>query len=67
MIKRKDGTRDKFYPNKDGYITLSFICNEPLMMYKPDINDIQYWASIDELVISSLKPDSMKEVLGFYS
>ena len=65
VIKRKDGTQDTVYPNKDGYITLSFICNEPSVMYSPDLNGIQYWASIDELVIDSLQPDSMKEVLDF--
>lgn len=65
VIKRKDGTRDIVYPNKDGYITLSFICNEPLVTYNPDLDDIKCWASVDELVIDSLKPDSMKKVLNF--
>ena len=53
VIERKDGTRDTVYPNKDGYITLSFICNEPLVMYKPNLDDIQYWASIDEVLESN--------------
>lgn len=48
VIKRKDGTQDIVYPNKDGYIALSFICNEPLVMYKQDLDDVQYWASIYE-------------------
>lgn len=53
-IKRRDGTQDIVYPNKDGYISLSFICNEPLVMYKPDLDDIQYWASIDEILDGSI-------------
>lgn len=53
LIKRKDGMHDTVYPNKDGYIALSFICDEPLVMYKPDLDDIQYWASIDEVLESS--------------
>lgn len=53
VIKRKDGTHDTVYPNKDGYIVLSFICNEPLVMYSPDLDDIQYWASIDEVLESN--------------
>lgn len=53
VIKRKDDTHDTVYPNKDGYITLSFICNEPLVMYKPNLDDIQYWASIDEILESN--------------
>jgi hypothetical protein len=53
VIKRKDGAYDTVYPNKDGYITLSFICNEPLVMYSPDLDDIQYWASIDEVLESN--------------
>lgn len=52
VIKRKDSTQDVVYPNKDGYIVLSFICNEPLVMYHPDLDDIQYWASIDEVLES---------------
>lgn len=52
VIKRKDGTQDIVYPNKDGYIALSFICNDPLVMYSPDLDDIQYWASIDEILES---------------
>lgn len=50
IIKRNDGTQDTVYPYKDGYIKLSFICNEPLVMYNPDLSDIQYWASIDEIL-----------------
>lgn len=65
VIKRKDGTWDTVYPYKDGYITLSFICNEPSVTYKASLDGIQYWASIDELVTDSLKPDSMKKVLDF--
>lgn len=65
VIKRKDGTQDTVYPNKNGYISLSFICNGPSVMYHPDLDDIQYWVSIDELVIYSLQPASMKEVLDF--
>ena len=53
VIKRKDGTQDIVYPNKDGYIVLSFICNEPLVMYHPDLDDIQCWASIDEILESN--------------
>jgi len=53
VIKRKNGTQDIVYPNKDGYIALSFICNEPLVMYKPDLDDIQYWANIDEVLESN--------------
>lgn len=49
VIKRKDGTQATVYPNKDGYIALSFICNEPLVMYHPNLDDIQYWAGINEL------------------
>lgn len=52
VIKRKDGTQDIAYPNKDGYIVLSFICNEPLVMYNPNLDDIRYWASVDELLDS---------------
>lgn len=53
VVKRKDSTQDIVYPNKDGYIALSFICNEPLVMYSPDLYDIQYWASIDEILENS--------------
>jgi hypothetical protein len=53
VIQRKDGTQDIVYPNKDGYIVLSFICNEPLVMYKQDLDDIQYWVSIDEILESN--------------
>lgn len=65
VIKRKDGTQDIVYPNKDGYIKLSFICNEPSVMYNTSLDGIQYWASIDELVVDNLKSDSMKKVLDF--
>lgn len=65
IIKRKDGAQDTVYPYKDGYIKLSFICNEPLVMYNTGLDDIQYWASIDELVVDNLKSDSMKKVLDF--
>lgn len=50
LIKREDGTHDIVHPNKDGYIALSFICNEPLVMYNPDLSDIQYWTSMDEIL-----------------
>lgn len=53
LIKRKDGTQYIVYPNKEGYVVLSFICNEPLVMYTPDLDDIQYWASIDEILEST--------------
>ena len=53
VIKRKDDTQEIAYPNKDGYIALSFICNEPLVMYRPDLDDVQYWASIDEVLDSN--------------
>ena len=52
LIKRKDGAQDIVYPNKDGCITLSFILNEPLVMYHPNLDDVQYWASIDEILES---------------
>lgn len=54
VIKRKDGA----YPNKDGHITLSFICNEPLVMYSPDLDDIQPTVELITLL------DSIKEIMN---